>query len=351
MGEGKERTVAQKVQDRLTSISNTLGFTSKHNFPTFDQLPKVDGQPQGSLWGFFDKDGKKDELGTLNLLTDELIRQTAVNEIKTGHHVQLDWPLHNVQFPGFGRKKFEQKVIDMKDLGFFALDDEVSINTQSGSQWDSFKHFAHQKSGMYYNGVSHAEALASSRNGIHRWCEAGGIVGRGVLVDWLSWYEKKHGNPPSPVTRHEIPVSDLEACLRHQGTTLHQGDILMIRSGYVRWHNNSSPEERRKGTQENGNNIGVQNNEETVRWLYDHHFAAVAGDTVAFEAWPPPIPSGWCLHEWLLTQWGTPIGELWDLEQLSKVCEQNRRWSFFLTSAPLHVKGGIGSPPGAIAIF
>lgn len=53
--------------------------------------------------------------------------------------------------------------------------------------------------------------------------------------------------------------------------------------------------------------------------------------------------SGWCLHEWLLTEWGTPIGEMWDLETLSKVCEKENRWSFFLTSAPLHVKGGVGT--------
>lgn len=113
----------------------------------------------------------------------------------------------------------------------------------------------------------------------------------------------------------------------------------------------ASPEDRKRGTQDNSVAIGVQNSEETVRWLYDRHFAAVAGDTVAFEAWPPPLEAGWCLHEWLLVQWGTPIGEMWDLEELSKVCEKNGRWSFFLTSAPLHVKGGVGSPPGAIAVF
>jgi len=139
--------------------------------------------------------------------------------------------------------------------------------------------------------------------------------------------------------------------MRYQGLTPQPGDIMLVRSGYVRWHNYANPTERKRGTQDNSVAIGLQNNEATVRWLYDQHFAAVGGDTVAFEAWPPPMETGWCLHEWLLTQWGTPIGEMWDLETLSKVCEKNGRWSFFLTSAPLHVKGGVGSPPGAIAIF
>jgi kynurenine formamidase len=231
------------------------------------------------------------------------------------------------------------------------LDDEVRMNTQSGSQWDSLKHFAHQKSGLYYNGLSHDEALRSPTNGIHNWCERGGIVGRGVLVDWHKWYESTHGDPPSPVSRHEIPVSELDACLKWQGTTTRPGDILIIRSGYTKWHDYASPEERKRGTQENAVAIGIQNNEETVRWLYDRHFAAVAGDTIAFEAWPPPMETGWCVHEWLLVQFGTPIGELWNLEELSRICEKEKRYSFFLTSAPMHVVGGVGSPPGAIAIF
>jgi hypothetical protein len=36
----------------------------KFNFPAFDDLSGIAGQPQGCLWGFFDIDGKKDELGS-----------------------------------------------------------------------------------------------------------------------------------------------------------------------------------------------------------------------------------------------------------------------------------------------
>lgn len=441
-----KKSALQTAQERLSSIASALTGASTPTFPAFDALARVPGQPQGCLWGHFDEaGGKKDEVGTLNLLTPDVVK-AASREISTGERIQLDWPLENVQFPGFGRKEFNQKVIDLASLGFSALDDEIYINTQSGSQWDSLKHFAHQKSGMYYNGLSHQEATKSITNGIHSerslssllhpllfllplslpfssllskqhrpenranetlpidWCERGGIVGRGVLVDWLRWYEAKHGTPPSPVSRHEIPVSELEQTLQWQGTTTRPGDIMLIRSGYVRWHKcvshphthahtqHPSPyltiadmftarnsfagtEERKRGTQQNSVAIGMQANEASVRWLYDHHFAAVGGDTVAFEAWPPRFDEGWCLHEWLLVQWGTPIGmsffllsffvfhvppadhpvsragEMWDLETLSKKCEALNRWTFFLTSAPLHVKGGVGSPPGAIAIF
>lgn len=35
-----------------------------YEFPPFEELPAVYGQPQGSLWGFFDKGNEKDELGS-----------------------------------------------------------------------------------------------------------------------------------------------------------------------------------------------------------------------------------------------------------------------------------------------
>lgn len=114
---------------------------------------------------------------------------------------------------------------------------------------------------------------------------------------------------------------------------------------------NATEAERKSGTQDNNVAIGLESSERTVRWLYDCHLAAIAADNVALEAWPPKFQDGWCLHEWLLVHWGTAIGEMWDLEKLSDKCKEEGRYSFFLTSAPLHVRGGIGSPPGAIAIF
>jgi hypothetical protein len=178
------KSATKRVSAATASLTRTL-LGSAPTFPAFDDLPKVEGEPQGCAWGFFDEDGKKDEVGTLNLLTPSVV-QAASKEIVTGEHIQLDWPLENVQFPGFNRKEFKQTPIDLfPSLGFKGMDDEVYINTQSGSQWDSLKHFAHQATGKYYNGLTHDEATKSITNGIHNWCERGGIVGRGVLVDWV----------------------------------------------------------------------------------------------------------------------------------------------------------------------
>lgn len=86
-----------------------------------------------------------------------------------------------------------------------------------------------------------------------------------------------------------------------------------------------------------------------IDWLHDCWFSAVAGDAPSFEAWP--TQAGWHLHEYLLPLWGNPIGEMFDLDKLAKTCKANNRWTFFVTSQPANVPGGVGSHPNAMAIF
>lgn len=64
-----------------------------------------------------------------------------------------------------------------------------------------------------------------------------------------------------------------------------------------------------------------------------------------------PTEKEWHLHPILLAGWGTPIGELFDLEQLSQLCSKLKRWTFFFTSAPLSYEGAVASPPNAIAML
>jgi hypothetical protein len=56
-------------------------------------------------------------------------------------------------------------------------------------------------------------------------------------------------------------------------------------------------------------------------------------------------------HDYLLSFWGTPLGEFWDLEKLAETCAKMGRYSFFFTSAPLNVPGGVASPPNALAVL
>ena len=81
-----------------------------------------------------------------------------------------------------------------------------------------------------------------------------------------------------------------------------------------------------------------------LQWYKDidvreHHFSAIAADNTSVEL--RPTIASWNIHDYLLPMWGTPVGELFDLESLSRMCQKLGRYSFFVTSAPLNVMGGI----------
>ena len=56
------------------------------------------------------------------------------------------------------------------------------------------------------------------------------------------------------------------------------------------------------------------------------------------------------LHRVLIGSLGMALGELWHLDDLAADCAADGACEFFLTSAPLNVRGGIGSPPNALAL-
>lgn len=189
-----------------------------------------------------------------------------------------------------------------------------------------------------------------------------------MLLDYAAWAEAK-GITPALFETTPIPVSTLKEVAASQGTTFQEGDILFIRTGWVRGYNKLSDSEcQALADKTSPPAIGIESSEETLRWLWDQSFAAVAGDHPSMEAWPCQNPDFW-LHEWLLAGWGMPIGELFDLEQLSEECKKRNRWSFFFSSVPLKVSGlacfeikarvanedqvpgGVASPPNGVAIF
>lgn len=273
------------------SGSATKGTFAAGNLPSFDDIPPVPGMPHGCAWNVW---GQGDELGTLNLLTPEVVAKSASENIRTGERVQIDWGLDSVDVPANKRKDFYHEIIDLKQrLGVYATDDEVHLNTQTSSQWDGFNHFAHQATQMYYGGVKHGDLHSgtidkAARNSMHKWCLNGGIAGRGVLVDWVHWWESTKPNEPIPAgnSSYAISLSQIKQVLEWQKTELRTGDILLLRTGVVRWFENASVEEKVKGMVENDNFPGIEATEEVKRWLWDSHFAAVASDNMSFEFGP-----------------------------------------------------------------
>ena len=168
------------------------------------------------------------------------------------------------------------------------------------------------------------------------WTENGGIVGRGVLLDYAAWAEA-NGTPVNCFQTQSIPLSVLQEVAASQQTTFRPGDILLIRTGWTHAYERLSPAEcQQLADYAAPPVIGVESSKEMLQWIWDTGFAAVAGDMPSFEAYPCQNRE-FFLHEWLLAGWGIPIGELFDLERLSQECRQRRRWTFFFSSVPLKV--------------
>ncbi|KAK2841641.1 hypothetical protein FQN49_006052, partial [Arthroderma sp. PD_2] len=322
------------ITRRVAQILGLIDPTPKHSdelpwnpndtkFPTRENLPDIPGAPKGAAWVW----GKDDNVGRLNLLTPTRVKAAAA-EIKTGDIIPLNLPLNVPETPGFAREKFVHTIKTIvKDI---AYDDRYELNTQSGTQWDGFRHFAHLASLSFYNGAKGDDIVGPDANhkcSIHHWAEHG-IAGRGVLLDYRS-YAKANGIEYDPYTPHAITYEELRKCGKAQGIDIRPkaqggdikvGDILLVRSGWVESYHERSPDERTDlalrphtvGADDGQKYAGVAQEDAMLDWLHDCYFAAVAGDAPAFERWPTPV--SYYLHEYILALWGMPLGEMWDLE-------------------------------------
>lgn len=312
----------------------------------------------GCAWGVFDKNGKKDVYGTLNLLTPDVVK-AAYKEATEGISVSLNWSLGGIATPGFGRKGLTHTIIDFTQtpLNGHGYDDEVSFNTQCSSQWDSLCHFHHQPSASAYNGTKTSIAELTQTYGnedktqklptLNHWHTRGGMVARGVLIDYKA-YADENNITFDLFNDSEITIADIEKIATKQGVEFRPGDVIIIRSGFTEALTGitAAEQEKKMGTHRV---CGVTGTPEAAKWFWNKHFAAVAGDMIAFERIPPRLPDGsegvvsdLVLHQWFLGLFGMSIGELWDLKALSETCKKLNKYTFLLTSVPLNVPGGIG---------
>lgn len=167
------------------------------------------------------------------------------------------------------------------------------------------------------------------------------VVGRGVLIDFYEFCGKSY----DPFTPRKITGEELIACAKAQGVEFKYGDIFIVRTGFseaYRKLNTKQREEMSATAYLDLKFAGLSRSHDTVELLHDNYFSAVASDAPSFETWPMDEPEH--LHHWLLPLWGSPIGELWDLEELAALCRKHKRYTFFLSSSPANVKGAYRKP-------
>ncbi|SDG93119.1 Kynurenine formamidase [Lentzea fradiae] len=281
-------------------------------------------------WGRW---GDDDELGTLNLITDE-VRARAAREVRTGRSVSLAVPIEPapVYSGPFGPQSAEispvQQVVAYTGSPAFATADVITVTNHhtKSTHLDALAHIVHD--GKVYPGRPLGEAV--SMGGVRHGSTtafAAGIVTRGVLLDFAA-------DGPVPVDR-SITAQDLEAAEERHGVRVESGDALVVRFGWV--------ETRYRGNPSPGVDI------DAVRWMHDRGVSLYAGDLG--DAHPPQFGSPSALHGVALPLMGMPLIDAVDADELASVCAELGRYSFMFVAAPPRIHGLTGVPVNPVALF
>lgn len=314
--------------------------------PRYADLPRDDaGAPAG--WAVF---GPGNVLGRMNLQSAGAVRAAAAS-VSRGAVFPLNAPHDFLDPPLFSRGKVRHTRIPI--AGGAAFDDVYdNYYPQASSQWDALSHEAY-RADAFYQGATAAEILRGERNGIDTWAQRG-IAGRGVLLD-VARALARAGRPLDPGTSTALTVDDLELARRSAGVEFAPGDVVLIRTGFLEWYQHQDQLARTAMSRPGAlTAAGIEHSEEMAAYVWDSGASAFASDAPGLEVWPPDqrdeaVPFGY-LHRILIGQFGLAIGELWWLADLAEDCAADGRADFLLTSTPVNMPGGIGSPANAMAI-
>jgi kynurenine formamidase len=314
------------------------------SYPGFDELPVRDGAPPGASWGVF---GDEDDLGTLNFVGREQVA-AAASLVRAGKVFSLNWDLALPSPPFFGRQNPRHTLFAKYDGR--AQDDYLdSFWPQASTQWDGLRHFADAEH-RYYDGLPLAEVSSSGpgRLGIEHWARRG-IAGRGVLLDVARALERS-GEAVDPFDFYPIGPELLERTAAEQGVELRPGDLLLVRTGWIEGYERLSQAAREALAAEGRPGCPGLHGDGIPAFLWNRRVAAVASDNPSLEAGRRGTGADLALHEALIARLGMALGELWTLAELAADCARDGVYEAFVTSAPLYVAGGAGSPPNALAI-
>jgi kynurenine formamidase len=280
-----------------------------------------------SNWGRW---GADDQLGTLNLITNEKRRQAAAL-VTEGYSVSL---AHDVlTAPAVDNAEpFAQTMLPAR--GSFRMDRySVAYHGMSLTHLDALCHASYQ--GKLFNGYSLEQTTEAGCASDSILVARAGLFTRGVLMDF-AWLKGVAYLEPGTA----IYPEDLAEWEKRTGVTVGPGDAVFVRTG--RWSMRAAM----------GPGLSFAGlHASTARWLHDRGVALLGGD-----ADPEVAPSqvegvALPIHQLALVAMGLPLFDNCDLEELGRQAARRNRWLFLLTASPLPVPGGTGSPMNPIATF
>ena len=297
-------------------------------------------------WGRW---GDDDQLGTLNLITPEVVA-AAADLVRYGRTIPLAVLLEEdgVQagfVPGRDNPVRGMHAVnegmdpDGDPDSFHTSDDHVTMGLQAGTHWDGLGHVSY--SGRMYNGyeASTITDAGASRCGIEH---LRSVCTRGVLLDVARAKGVDVLDCPYAIT-----ADDLDEAAAMGGVEVRSGDIVLVRTGRMSIYHRDGGLAYCLGPAGDGSNAGLSLS--TVPWLHAHDVAAVANDTLAFEVYPSEADM-LAVHLLHLVDMGLTQGQNWDLEALSADCAADGVYEFFLAATPEPFVGAVGSPVAPVAI-
>jgi kynurenine formamidase len=208
----------------------------------------------------------------------------------------------------------------------------IYMTEHSGTHIDAL---CHQAENLYLYGKQEINAQVQTSTGFtHLGVDSiEPIIARGVLLDvarhrGVDWIEDDR-----PITR-----ADIEATQQQQGTSIHQGDVVLIRTGNgARWQDSSAYLAA----------AGVR--PDASQWLAEQQVRAVGADNVAWDSLDyidPDLKVHYPGHLILLVRSGIYIIENLFLEELARA----QQYEFLFVCLPLKMRGVTGSPVRPIAV-
>ncbi|MGR3454145.1 cyclase family protein [Pseudooceanicola sp.] len=338
-------------------------------------------KPKGSNWGEF---GEDDQLGRLNLITPEKVRQ-GIAEVREGRTFCLSLPLDRPGGNALNPRRHPpvlRPTLRGDGVNFLATagaapdvlcDDLVIMHLQYSTQWDAFSHVGGRfdvdgdgvEEHVFYNGFRAGEDITGPTDPRDAGVQSGmkgestsragklgvenaaahGMQGRAVMIDLRAHLGDD---------RSYVGYDDLMRVMEADSVEVETGDMVCFHTGFAqRVLEMEAPDEAvLHGT------CAVLNGRDPklLQWVTDSGVAALISDNYAVEGLPaqPCDDEGHAcsnlpLHEHCLFKIGIPLGELWHLTPLAAHLRAEGRSRFFLTAPPLRLPGAVGSPVTPIA--
>jgi kynurenine formamidase len=306
-----------------------------------------------SNWGRW---GEHDQLGTLNLVTDEQ-RRRAASLVQAGRSVSCAWDIDTTDQPG---DSFTAPRRMMTNVGQGIADPArvlppgVTSAPRGHSASEHWLLHAHGYRLTHLDGLSHIfwdgkmyngrpAELVTAAFGATDLDITGprhGIVTRGILLDAAA-----HRGVDWLAPGDAVELDEAQAILAANNIEVGPGDALLLRTGY-------GAKVAAQGRRDNVVKDGRAGwHASCLPWFRARDIALIGGDT-ATDAAPCGYPGMTNpIHIVGIVAMGLWLVDNCNLEALAATCRELGRWDFSLTIAPLAFVGATGSPVNPLAMF